>query len=153
MRLQAAQGSHGRGHGADAVGRAGTSARRPADGGRHKLYQVLRLNTAGHIDGSAGSQGMDEGVLCAFRGMYGQLKHMFKLKGCLGAWWAATNGVLQGCPLSVIVINALTTTWKRIIDDVKRPVTVTMKELPPAPPVEELPSCYWISYGAGLDQI
>ena len=30
-------------------------------------------------------QGMYEGVLRAFRGMYGQLKHMFKIKGCLGA--------------------------------------------------------------------
>ena len=54
-------------------------------------------------------QGMDEGVLRAFRSIYDQLKRMFKIKGCLGAWWAATNGVLQVYPLSVIVINALTT--------------------------------------------
>ena len=98
-------------------------------------------------------QGMDEGVLRAFRGMYCQLKRMFKIKGCLGAWWAATNGVLQGCPLCVIVINALTTTLKRIIDDVKQPVTVNTRELPPAPQVEELPLCYWASYGAELDHI
>ena len=98
-------------------------------------------------------QGIDEGVLRAFSGMYRQLRRMFKIKGCLGAWWAATNGVLQGCPLSVIVINALTTTWKRIIDDVGRPVVVTTKEMPPAPKEEEIPSCYWTSYGTGLDQI
>ena len=72
-------------------------------------------------------QGMDGGVLRAFRGMYDQLKRMFKIKGCLGAWWAATNGVLQGCPLSVIVINALTTTCKGIIDNVKQTVTVNTK--------------------------
>ena len=64
---------------------------------------------------------------------------MFKIKGCLGVWWAATNGVLQGCPLSVIVINALTTTCKRIIDDVGKPVAVTTKEMPPAPKEEEIP--------------
>ena len=98
-------------------------------------------------------QGIDEGVLRAFSGMYRQLRRMFKIKGCLGAWWAATNGVLQGCPLSVIVINALTTTWKRIIDDVGEPVVVTTKEMPPAPKEEEIPSCYWTSYGTGLDQI
>ena len=98
-------------------------------------------------------QGIDEGVLRALSGMYRQLRRMFKIKGCLGAWWAATNGVLQGCPLSVIVINALTTTWKRIIDDVGRPVVVTTKEVPPAPKEEEIPSCYWTSYGTGLDQI
>ena len=85
--------------------------------------------------------------------MYRQLRRMFKIKGYLGAWWAATNGVLQGCLHSVIVISALTTTWKRIIDEVGKPVVVTMKEMPPAPKEEELPSCYWASYGAGLDQI
>ena len=97
--------------------------------------------------------GIDAGVLRAFRGMYSQLRRLFKIKGSLGAWWAATNGVLQGCPLNVIVINALTTTWKRITDDIKQPVTVTTKELPPAPKKEELPSCYWSSYGTGLDHI
>ena len=96
-------------------------------------------------------QGIDSGVLRAFRGMYTQLKRMFKIKGCLGAWWTATNGILQGCPLSVIVINALTTTWKRVIDDIKRPVTVTTRHLPPAPKEEPLPSCYWHSCGAGAD--
>ena len=55
-------------------------------------------------------QGMDTGVLRAFRGMYSQLRRMFKIKGCLGAWWSATNGALQGCPLTVIVTNALTIT-------------------------------------------
>ena len=93
------------------------------------------------------------GVLHAFRGMYSQLGWMFKIKGCLGAWWAATTGVLQGCPLTFIVIYALTTTWKPIIDDVKQPVKVTTKELPPAPKNEELPSCYWSSYGTGVDHI
>ena len=55
--------------------------------------------------------------------------------------------------LSVIVINALTTTWQRIIDYVKQPVTVVRKELLPSPKEEELPSCYWSSYGTGLDDI
>ena len=74
-------------------------------------------------------QGMDEGVMPAFRGMYDQLKRMFKIKGCLSAWWAATNGALQGCPLGMILINVLTTTSKRIIDEVKRLVTVNTREL------------------------
>ena len=98
-------------------------------------------------------QGIDARVLRAFRGTYSQLRRMFKIKGRLGVWWAATNGVLQGCPLNIIVINALTTTWKRIIDDVKQPVKVTTWRLPPAPNKEELPSCYWSSYGTGLDHI
>ena len=52
----------------------------------------------------------------------------------------------------MIVINALTTTWKRIIDNVKQPMTVNTREPQPAPQVEELPSCYWVSHGDSLDQ-
>ena len=96
-------------------------------------------------------QGINEGVLQAFSAMYWQLRHIFKIKGFLGACWAAKNGVLQGCPLSVIV--ALTTTWKHIIHEVGKPVVVTTKEMPPAPKEEEVPSCYWTSYGAGLNEI
>ena len=98
-------------------------------------------------------QGIDEGVLWAFRGMYTQLKRIFKIKVCLGAWWAATDGVFQRCRLSVIIINALTTMWKRIVDDVKQSVTVVTMGLPPAPKKEELPSCYWSSYGVGVYHI
>ena len=86
-------------------------------------------------------QGMEAGVLRAFRGMYTQLQRMFKINGCLGAWWRATNGILQGCPLSVLVINALTTTWKRVIDDMRTPVTVKTKALPPKPKEPQLPTC------------
>ena len=55
-------------------------------------------------------QAMVEGVPHAFCGMYHQPKRMFKIQGCSGTWWATTHGVLQGCPLSMIVINALSTT-------------------------------------------
>ena len=98
-------------------------------------------------------QGIDAGLLRAFRGMYSQLRRMFKIKGCLGAWWVATNGILQGRPLSVVVIYAMTTTWKRIIDDLSVLVTVTTKEVPPRPKEEVIPSCYRASYGASLDNI
>ena len=87
-------------------------------------------------------QGIDAGVSRGFWGMYSQLRRMFEIKGCLGAWWAATSGILQGCPLSMVVINAMTTPWKRIIDDLRVPVTVTTKEMPPRPEEEIIPSCY-----------
>ena len=53
--------------------------------------------------------GMDPGVARALRAMYKQLRRAFKVALCLGAWWRATNGILQGCPLSVIPVNVLTT--------------------------------------------
>ena len=56
--------------------------------------------------------GMDYRVLRALAAMYRQLRRAFRLAGALGAWWQATNGILQGCPLSVILIHLLTTFWK-----------------------------------------
>ena len=51
--------------------------------------------------------GWDAEVLAALQAMYYQLVRAFKLAGGLGDWWRATNGILQGCPLSVILVNAL----------------------------------------------
>ena len=66
--------------------------------------------------------------------MYMQLQRKFKIK--------ATNGILQRCPPSFIVINALTTTLKRIIDDIKKPVVVATKGFLPPPKELETPSCW-----------
>ena len=41
--------------------------------------------------------GMDDGVLRALTAMYRQLRRAFRPAGALGAWWQATNGILQGC--------------------------------------------------------
>ena len=53
--------------------------------------------------------------------MYGQLVRAFKL----GSWWKATNGILQGCPLSSILINALMGISKAEIDSLREQVVVT----------------------------
>ena len=53
--------------------------------------------------------GMDPGTCRALGAMYKQLRRAFKIAGALGLWWQATNGILQGCPLSVIPVNVLTT--------------------------------------------
>ena len=96
-------------------------------------------------------QGMEKGVPRAFHGMYSQLQRVFKIGGCLGAWWKATNGILQGCPLSVIVINALMSTWKRVIDDVIRPIVISTKQLPPEPKEPEPPACWWAQRAEGVE--
>ena len=71
------------------------------------------------------------GTLRAARGMYRQLRRAFKVLGCLGEWGQATNGILQGCPLSVIFINMLTTVWKREIDELRVGFGVQVRDLPP----------------------
>ena len=56
--------------------------------------------------------GMDPVTCLALQAMYKQLCRAFKVAGALGSWWRATNGILQACPLSVILVNVLTTIWK-----------------------------------------
>ena len=60
--------------------------------------------------------GMHGGTLWALAAMYRQLRCAFRLAGSLGEWWRATNGILQGCPLSPVLINLLTSFWKMAID-------------------------------------
>ena len=64
----------------------------------------------------AKEEGMDEGVHRALSGMYAQLMRCFKIMACMCSFFQATNGILQGCPLSVILINLLTSIWKRVMD-------------------------------------
>ena len=39
-------------------------------------------------------QGTEKVVLWVFCGLYAQRRCMFKINGCLGSWWPATNGIL-----------------------------------------------------------
>ena len=75
--------------------------------------------------------GMDPGTCRALGAMYKQLRRAFKVAGALGLWWQATNGILQGCPLSVILVNVLTTIWKWEVDSLRRQVCAQTAALPP----------------------
>ena len=35
------------------------------------------------------------------------MKRCFRYAGCLGSFWQATNGLLQGDPLSVVILNCV----------------------------------------------
>ena len=54
------------------------------------------------------------------RAMYKQLRRAVKTAGALSLLWQATNGILHGCPLSVILVNVLTTMWKWESDSLPR---------------------------------
>eukprot|EP00973_Karenia_brevis_P056295 7830142-Karenia_brevis.AAC.1 len=43
--------------------------------------------------------------------MYANLRQRFKISGCVGRAYTSTNGILQGCPLSIILLNALISVW------------------------------------------
>ena len=61
--------------------------------------------------------GMSKEVLRGLRGMYAQLERRFKVAGGVGSPWQSTNGILQGCPLCVILLTLLVTVWARAVEE------------------------------------
>ena len=57
-----------------------------------------------------------------------------KLNGALGSFFHATNGVLQGCAMSVLMINMLTTTSTFAVDDLEGAIVTSVQSLPRVPP-------------------
>ena len=74
--------------------------------------------------------GMDTGTCRALGAMYKQLRRAFEIAGALYRSWQATNGILQSYPLSVILVNVLTTIWKWEVDSVRRQVCAQTAALP-----------------------
>ena len=50
---------------------------------------------------------MDEGLWKGLRGMCSGIQRRFKIDGYVGEASTDTNGILQGCPLSVMLLNVL----------------------------------------------
>ena len=51
--------------------------------------------------------GIDRGLCAALRGLYTQLQRRFYIGAFVGESFGSTNGIIQGCPLSVMLLNAL----------------------------------------------
>jgi endonuclease/exonuclease/phosphatase family metal-dependent hydrolase len=64
----------------------------------------------------AAEMGLSPRVLLPLQGMYDGLRRRFRLGASLGTEWTATNGILQGCPLSVFLLNALMAVWSRAVE-------------------------------------
>ena len=74
------------------------------------IDQVLRS----HPPGGRAGRGIGAGhglrhVPCPWGHVQAAPPGLQGLAGALRCWWRATNGILQGCPLSVILVNVLTT--------------------------------------------
>ena len=48
--------------------------------------------------------------------MYHNLRRRFKFAGGVGSEFLATNGIFQGCPLSVVLLNALISVWAKAVE-------------------------------------
>ena len=59
---------------------------------------------------------MDDRILRPLTRMYGHLRRRFKVAGSVGEEFIATNGILQGCPVSVVLVNALMSVWSRAVE-------------------------------------
>ena len=59
--------------------------------------------------------GMDAKLLRAIRGIYAQLHRRFKIGRYVGQAFKSTNGILQGCPLSVMLLNAIMAILSRVL--------------------------------------
>ena len=95
---------------------------------------------------------MDLGTCIGLQAMYEQLRQAFKGAGCPGVCWMTNNRILQGCPLSTILVNFLTTIWNWEVDSPRLQVCMAMVVLPSVPadvdsederyPVEPLPPAW-----------
>eukprot|EP00754_Rhynchopus_humris_P030393 Rhum_TRINITY_DN15269_c1_g2::Rhum_TRINITY_DN15269_c1_g2_i1::g.147151::m.147151 len=69
----------------------------------------------------AAELGMPEGIGRALAGMYRDLERRFRIPGGVGEAFRATNGILQGCPLSVVLVNVLLVVWVRELGSLNIP--------------------------------
>ena len=53
------------------------------------------------------ARGMHPRIVNPLKAIYSSLHRVFRLRGSCGHWWFANNGLLQGCPLSMIGLNAV----------------------------------------------
>ena len=51
--------------------------------------------------------GCDANFILLLRHLYTHMHRCFRYAGCIGSFWQATNGLLQGDPLSVIILNCV----------------------------------------------
>ena len=64
----------------------------------------------------ASELGVSEGIVSALSGMYKQLKRRWKVGPFVGEEFESTNGILQGCPLSVVLLNMMVHIWVKAVE-------------------------------------
>ena len=63
-------------------------------------------------------QGLHARILGPLKTMYANLKRRWKIgRQGVGEEWQAYNGILQGCGLSVVLLNCLTAVWIRALEE------------------------------------
>lgn len=60
--------------------------------------------------------GLPDEILGPLTAMYANLERRFKIRGSVGEAFRATNGIMQGCPLSVLLLNAIVSVLTRVLE-------------------------------------
>ena len=64
----------------------------------------------------AAELGFDARVLRTLRAAYRTMQRHFRASGTIGEGFLPTNGIMQGCPISVVLINVLVGVWMRMVE-------------------------------------
>ena len=64
--------------------------------------------------------GMDERLFVGLKGIYDRMRRRFKIDQYVGETFKDTNGILQGCPLSVMLLNILMAVLSNVLTPVVR---------------------------------
>lgn len=59
---------------------------------------------------------MSPKLVIQLRSLYATLKRRFRVRGGIGHEFLATNGIIQGCPVSVVLLNLLVNVWARSVN-------------------------------------
>ena len=62
--------------------------------------------------------GCDLSFIFLLRNLYTNMNRCFRYAGCLGSFWMATNGLLQGDPLSVVILLRPLLSRLMTVDDI-----------------------------------
>ena len=76
------------------------------------IYTYIHISLVLKI---AKAQGMSDRILQPLSNMYQVMQRRFKFGGGVGKAFASSNGIVQGCPLSVVLLNVLVNVWATAI--------------------------------------
>ncbi|KAJ9460018.1 hypothetical protein DIPPA_25045 [Diplonema papillatum] len=69
--------------------------------------------------------GFNEVVLRTLRAAYTNMRRHFRVGATVGEGFVPTNGIMQGCPLSVILINVIISVWMRHVADIEAAIPLS----------------------------
>ncbi|KAJ9448175.1 RNA-directed DNA polymerase from mobile element jockey [Diplonema papillatum] len=87
-----------------------------------KCFDTVPIDIAFRL---AEELGFDPTVLRTLRAAYSGMQRHFRMGPVVGEGFVPTNGIMQGCPLSVVLINVLISVWMRHVADIEAAIPLS----------------------------